>query len=107
MIEDKGKVTASKTPEIRALMGKYGRENLTFQALEIHLAHDTEYVKKLYPSYHGHIGCIIVVTAGDEGYVMFERENLEVEYAQTLEEFKQATASVPPEILDQFYASLH
>lgn len=107
MIEDKGKVTASKTPEIRDLMKKYGREKLTFQALDIALAHDMEYVKTLYPSYQGHIGCIIVVTAGNEGYVMFERENLEVEYIQTLEEFKQATATAPSEILDQFYASLH
>jgi len=106
-IEDKGKVTAAKTKEALALMKKYGRENVSIRALEIHLAHDHSYIKSLNPSYKGEIGCIIVVKAGNEGYVMYEEKNLRVVYIETLEEFKENTKNANSELVEQFYNSLH
>jgi len=107
IIEDKGKVTAAKTKEALALMKKYGRENVSIKALEIHLAHDQSYIKSLNPSYKDEIGCIIVVKAGNEGYVMYEEKNLRVVYIETLEEFRENTKNANSELVEQFYNSLH
>ncbi len=107
-IEDKGKVTAAKTKESLALMKKYGREKVTYKALQIHLAHDTEFLTALNPNYKGgYVGCVIVVTAGDEGYVMYEEKSLRVVSAIPLAQFKQDIQNSDPAIVEKFYASLH
>lgn len=106
-IEDKGKVTAAKTKEALALMKKYGRENVSIKALDIHLAHDQNYISALNPNFEGETGCIILVRAGIEGYIMQEEKNLKVIHIETLEEFKENTKNTNPQVLDQFYNSLH
>lgn len=107
VIEDKGKVTASKTEEAMYLIKKYGRENVTFQALEIHLAHDDNFIQSLNPKFSHDTGCIILVRAGNEGFVMQEEKNLQVIHTETLEEFKSNTYHSDPKILEQFYNELN
>lgn len=105
--EDKGKVTASKTKEAIALMKKYGRENVIYKALEIHLAHDHAYLKQLNPHFRDEVGCIIVVQAGNEGYVMQEEKSLKVVRIETLDQFQENTNQATPAVLQQFYNALH
>lgn len=108
--EDEGKKNVMERPEVQELYARHGADDVYIQALEIDLAHDREFIQKLRPDISPNIGCIIVVKAGQygaDGYVYFEDENLHIVRHETLSEFLSRTRGVDPEVLAQFYLSLH
>ncbi|MEK7534506.1 MAG: hypothetical protein AAB600_04160 [Patescibacteria group bacterium] len=107
VIEDKGKVNVSNTPEVQALIQKYGKNHVHIKALDINVVQDIQFVKKIHPKFKEQTGCIIVAHAGDEGYVYQEDKQLNIIYRETIQEFMKKTKNVDPEVMAKFYLSLH
>ena len=107
VIENEGKIKVSNMPEVQALATKYGWEHVHIKALDIELVKDIEFIKQIHPNFKEQTGCIIVVHAGDEGFVYQEDKELNIIYQEALSEFMQKTRDVSPEIMSKFYLSLH
>lgn len=107
VIEDQGKIKVAERPEVMALAEKYDWEHVHISALDIKLVEDIDFISQINPRFKKETGCIIVVHAGNEGFVYQENESLEVIYQETLSEFLENTKHVPPEIMSKFYLSLH
>lgn len=107
VIEDKGKINVSHAPEVKALIYKYGKNHVHIMALDIDLIKDINFIKQINPSFKEQTGCIIVVHAGDEGYVYQEDKELNIIYRETIQEFMEKTKNVDPQIMAKFYLSLH
>ena len=108
IIENEGKKKVSDTPEVQALAKKYGGyEHVHIGALDIDLVRHTAFIEKIYPNLAGDTGCIIVVHAGDEGYVYRQDKNLNIAYQETLAEFTERTKDIDSEFMAKFYLSLH
>ncbi len=105
--EAEGKVKVVNTPEVQELIKKYGVNNVHIRALDIDLVEDIEFIKQIHPNFKEQTGCIIIVHAGDDGYVYQEDKQLNIIYKETLSEFTEKTKSVAPEIMAKFYLSLH
>ena len=105
-IEEKGKVYVEKRVEVQNLYQKYGERNVSVKALDIKLVQDISFIKQLDPKFENKTGCIIVVQAGNEGYVYQEDKDLNVLYFQTLAEFKEKTKNLDQKLLEKFYSSL-
>jgi len=106
-IEEEGKIKVLQTPEVQALVQKYGRQHVHIGALDIDLIRHTAFIEKIYPSLAENTGCIIIAHAGNEGYVYREDKNLNIAYQETLAEFIGRTKDFDPGFLAMFYLSLH
>ena len=104
-IEEQGKIDVAKRPEVIALAEKYGWDKVYISALDIKLATDIEFIKQIRPDFEDKTGCIIIVMAGDEGFIYQEDEDLNVIYSETIQEFIEKTKDVDPEIMARFYLS--
>lgn len=107
IVEDAGKKNAAATAEVRALIARHGEDGVRIRALARHRVQDLDLIAPLYPRIErGTIGCIIVVTAGDDGFVFVEDADLEIIYTETLAAFIDRTRSVDPDVVARFYLSL-
>ncbi len=108
VIENEGKKKVSDTPEVQALAKKYGGwEHVHIGALDIDLVRHTAFIEKIYPNLAEDTGCIIIVHAGDEGYVYRQDKKLNIAYQETLTEFIERTKNIDSEFMSKFYLSLH
>jgi hypothetical protein len=107
-VEEEGKKTVAKRPEVLALYEKYGR-HVHVKALDIEYVEDLAFLNSIHPRFNEETGCIIFVHAGDtnEGYVYQENKDLEIIYQETLQEFLTHTRAVDPDTMATFYLSLH
>lgn len=105
--ENEGKIAVSNTPEVQELARKYGWPHVHIKALDIELVKDIEFIKQIEPTFKEQTGCIIIVHAGDEGYVYQEDKELNIIYQERLDEFMEKTKNVSSEIMSKFYLSLH
>lgn len=107
VIEDEGKKNVAEREDVKLLAEKYSWEHMHIKALDIHLAHDYDFLKILFPEFKkGDIGCIILVLAGDEGFVFIENEELEIIGQESLSSFVDRTKTIDFEIMAKFYLSL-
>lgn len=95
------------TPEVQALIQKYGRNHVHVKALDIKLVEDIEFIRSIHPHFKEETGCIIVAHAGEEGYVYQEDKELNIIYKETIQEFLEKTRNVDSQIMAKFYLSLH
>lgn len=108
LIEDKGKISVEKRPEVVALAEKYGWDHVHILAMDIKLVSDLEFIRELRPDFAQELGCVIVVHAGEnDGYVYQENMNLEVVRMETMSEFVASVKDRDPELLFKFFLSLH
>lgn len=105
--ENEGKLKVYNLPEVQQLVKKYGKEHIHIKALDINLVKDIEYIKSIHPNFKEQTGCIIVVHAGNEGYVYQEDKKLNIIYKETMKDFLEKTRGVDSDVMAKFYLSLH
>src|SRR3989344_5337789 len=107
VIEEKGKVNVSKTPEVQALIQKYGKDHVYLSALEIEHVKHAAFIEQLYPNLAEETGCVIIAYASGEGYVYRQDKELNIVGKETLAEFMERTKNIDREFMSKFYLSLH
>ena len=105
--EDEGKIKVSNTPQVQALANKYGWPHVHISALDGDLVKHVGFIEKVYPNLAHDTGCIIMVHAGDEGYVFREDKQLNVVYTETLAEFLARTKNFDADFMAKFFLSMH
>jgi hypothetical protein len=105
--EDEGKIKVSNTPQVEALAKKYGWDHVHISALDGDLVKHAGFIEKVYPDLAYDTGCIIMVHAGDEGYVYREDKKLNVVYTETLAEFLERTKNFDAGFMAKFFLSMH
>lgn len=107
-VEEEGKISVSKRPEVVALAERHGWDHVHILAMDIKLVSDLEFIQELRPDFAQELGCVIVVHAGEnEGYVYQEDKDLNVVHMETMEEFVASVKDKDPELLFKFFLSLH
>ncbi len=105
--EAEGKALVARTAEVRGLAAEHSDEHLRILALAQHRVHDRDLIAVLYPTAaRDNVTCVIVATAGDDGYVFLQGEDFRILRTETLEAFTQRTADVDAGLMARFWLSL-
>jgi len=106
-VEAEGKQLVAATSEVAELRAAHGEEHLRILALAQHRVNDRDLIAELYPNAdRDEVTCVIVATAGDDGYVFLQGEAFEILRTETLSVFARRTGDVDPELLARFWLSL-
>lgn len=105
--EAEGKELVAATSEVAELRAEHGEEHLRVLALAQHRVYDRDLIAELYPTAdRDEVTCVIVATAGDDGYVFLQGEDFAILRIETLAAFAERTDDVDPELLARFWLSL-
>ena len=105
--EEEGKALVAATTEVRGLVAAHGDEHVRILALAQHQVHDRDIIAELYPGPdREEVTCVIVATAGDDGFVFLQGEDFRILRSETLDAFTRRTADVDAGLMARFWLSL-
>jgi hypothetical protein len=105
-IQDVSLVKILRLHRTRALYVKYGKDAVKVKSQRI-LYNQGQFLKKVNDSFadkYSYEGTIIIVQAGDEGFIFQDNELGDTVYQTTLADFQKKTANTPADIMKQFYS---
>ena len=105
--EEEGVLLIKRTLDYRTLVDKYGFDQVSVVAINLHERGETEFLARISDGFLMQPGCIIVLEAdSDEGYVYQLDEELNIVFWLTLSKFEEGARNVDALKMVQFYSSL-
>lgn len=105
--EEEGVLLIKRTLDYRTLVDKYGFDQVSVVAVNLHERGETEFLARISDGFLMQPGCIIVLEADNgEGYVYQLDEEFKIVFWLTLSEFEEGARNVDALKMVQFYSSL-
>ena len=106
IVEEEGVLLIKDTQEYQSLVEKYGAGGVSVKAVNLHEPSEAAFLREISLGFLSEPGCIIVLKAGDEGYVYQLDEEVNIVFRLTLSEFEAGARSVDALTMERFYGSL-
>ncbi len=107
IIEEEGILRIKRTQEYKALVDKYGSDQVSVKAVNLHEEDEAGFLRIISDGFLMEPGCIILLKAGiDDGYVYQLNEEFDIVYRMTLSQFQERARKVDLHTMEKFYSSL-
>ena len=105
--EEEGIRLISQTSEVRDFVARHGAANVRIRAVDLDAPGQARFLPSVDPGFRDGEGCIIVVEAGDEGFVYQLDERLNTYYRVPLAAFQAGMRSAGGPEAESFAARLN